>query len=232
MRKEVFQMKKLITACMALVALAAFALPATASATNDPDITHPTGTLMATNTKILATNTSVAKFSGFGGLLNVECQTASMTGTLVKNNGTEAEGTIETAKFSGTGTNGDCTSNVGPVNATPNTGTNGTPWCLRSTPTMATDEFQVRGNSCSSLSRPIRFALDVTNAAETCVYERSTAIPGTYTTHPSDAVLSISSVPFTRISGSAFVCPSEGSLTMSFTLETDTTASADPLYIS
>src|ERR1044072_2672059 len=46
-KEEVSQMhKKIITACLALVALAAFALPATASAATDPQITHPTGTLL------------------------------------------------------------------------------------------------------------------------------------------------------------------------------------------
>src|SRR3954452_9076608 len=39
--------KKLITALLALVAFAAFALPAVASAANKPVITHPTGTAMA-----------------------------------------------------------------------------------------------------------------------------------------------------------------------------------------
>ena len=52
--------KKLTTACLALSALAAFALPAVASAS--PEITHPTGTRLATGTKITGTNVGNAKF--------------------------------------------------------------------------------------------------------------------------------------------------------------------------
>jgi len=61
--------KKLILACMALVALAAFTLPAMASAVTDVRVTHPTGTLMGTHNPLKtcseeATAASKAQTSG------------------------------------------------------------------------------------------------------------------------------------------------------------------------
>jgi hypothetical protein len=229
--------KKLITACMALVALAAFALPATASAVNDPDITHPTNTLLGTPTKIKATNVGVTKMLSPGGSVLVECSVATMTGTLTKNDGAgNVEGTIENTTFAGTGTlregEKECTGSFGNVTVHTNIG-NGTPWCLRSTSTMATDKFQVRGGSCSEEARSITFVLTSTTVG-TCKYNRTTAIEGEYTTHPEDAVLHLKPstlTEFTKEEG-GFFCPGAGQLEMSFTLETDTTPTADPLYIS
>ena len=230
--------KKLITAALALVALAAFALPAVASATTNPEITHPTGTRLATGTKIKATNIGLTKFLTPGGVTLVECSTATMTGTLTKNNGTETEGTIETTAFSGTAAGGACTSSFGNITVDTNIG-NGTPWCLRSTSTMAADEFQVRGNSCANEARSITFVL-TSSTVGTCKYNRPAAIKGKYKTDTagdsnSDAILSLSpatasDTEATREEGS-FLCPSAGVLEMSFTMETDT-ATAEPLYFS
>jgi hypothetical protein len=229
--------KKLITACMALVALAAFALPAVASATNDPDLTHPTGTLLATGKKIVGTNIGITKF--IAGETTVECNKDVLTGTLTKNNGSEVEGTIETASFKGTASSERCTSGLGPVTVTTNVG-NGTPWCVRSTPAMVTDEVQIRGNGCANAARSITFVLHIATFLGTieCKYERTTGtgpIKGTYTTDEptSDAIIHIGTA------GSAFAgevtnsgaCPASGSLEMSITLETDAVAT-EPLYFS
>lgn len=235
--------KKLITACMALVALAAFALPAVASAANDPDLTHPTGTMMAVHPLgktcledptgcIDATNIGVTKMKSPGGATLVECSQATMTGMLTKNDGSNVEGDITSTSFSGTGTGGECTSSFGGITVDTNIG-NGTPWCLRSTSTMGTDKFQVRGNACNLASRSITFVLTSTTVG-TCKYNRTAALEGEYTTHPTDAILHLkpgASTEFALEEG-GFFCPSAGQLEMSFTLETDTTASADPLYIS
>ncbi|MGN6201285.1 MAG: hypothetical protein ACTHNY_02640 [Solirubrobacterales bacterium] len=230
--------KKLITACMALFALAAFVLPASASAV---ELTHPTSTRLATNVKIDATSIGIQKLTDPSGNPLVECTSATMTGTLTKNNGSEVEGSIESTTFSGTGTNGECTSVIGGLTVDTNLG-NGTPWCLRATPTMNADEFQVRGNSCANASRPITFVLTSTTIG-TCKYSRSEPIRGTYTTdtnpNPQDAILSLSGsgetgttdTNFTKEEGS-FLCPGSGTLDMEFTLETDTTPTASPLYIS
>jgi hypothetical protein len=221
--------RKLIGAFLALAAFAAFAVaPSIASATNSPEITHPTGTRLATGTKIEATNIGTTIMTDASTNTLVECSTATMTGTLTKNDGSNVEGNITSASFSGTGSGGTCTGSFGNITVTPNPATNGMPWCLRSTSTMATDEFQLRGNECSKAVRAIRFVLDAPFGA-TCTYQRGSAVVGTLTTHPEDAVLHVSHVEFPLLEGS-FICPGAGYLDMSFTLETD--GSNSPLYIS
>jgi hypothetical protein len=213
---------KLFAACLALVAFAAFAVPSLASASNTPLVVE-NGTPVATGTKIEGVNVGVTKMTTSLG--TVECTTAVMTGTLVKNTTGTVEGTIETAQFGGTGgtvagaPEPECTSPFGNPTVTPSTATNGLPWCLRSTSTMATDEFQLRGNGCTSAARPIRFALDVT-VVGTCVYERSSAVVGSFTTSTTSSTLSVSEQEFPAVAGNPFGCPSSGKLDMAFQLRT------------
>ena len=174
--------KKLITACMALFALAAFALPASASAATNVELTHPTGTKLAAGVKIKGTNVGNTIFQA--GIIKVECSTAVFTGVLNRNNeefpsgsGTHrTEGTIETATFSGTGTGtpGDCTPNSfpGPYKVTTNVG-NGVPFCLFTHDTFNADEVKLKGNSCSSpTERNITFVLHATSLGKECKYIR------------------------------------------------------------
>jgi len=252
--------KKLITACLGLLALAAFILPATASAA--PEITHPTGTRLNPTTGsctsvagtvcVTATNVgeTLLKTDPASGEPTVlaRCTTAAMTGYLKKNNGTEIEATIHTATFSGTGglSNGmnECTGSFGNITVTTNGNkvdnesvTNGTPWCIRATKAMEPDEFQLTGGDCVSEPPAITFILDSTTAGE-CKYTRSAAVKGTYTTDSTgDAVLTVTAkegtladTTFTREAGGV-LCPGTGTLEMSFTLETDE-KEAKPLYIS
>jgi len=240
--------KKLITACMALVSLAAFALPATASATNDPELLCTKGgATCPVGTKIIGHNIGELLMTDINKKVLTQCSTAFMTGELTKNSGTAVEGTISTADFGGTGTKAagavepECTGSFGNITVTtgPFASNEGTPWCLKSDNTMATDEFQVRGNACSGASRSIEFILDSTTVGE-CKYTRTTAIPGTYTTEATgDAIMSIFEQRFPKSAG-GFLCPSEGYLDLTFTLEKDTDATAEkttnttthPLYIS
>lgn len=235
--------KKITMACMALVALAAFALPATASATNDPQITHPTGTLLSTATLPKIVGTQVGGFTRLWDTENknveLECTSATMTGELTKNSGGTVEGKITSAVFGGTGAKSatepanECTAtSIFTVNTsvTPQVSA-AAPWCLRSTPTMVTDEFQVSSGTCGTNGK-LKFILAPTGV-EACTYESTGVVKGTYTTHPEDAILHIkpsqTTSGFKKISGS-FICPSSGQLEMSFTLETDGTN--QPLYIS
>jgi len=224
---------KLIAACMALAAFVAFAvMPAVSSAS--PVITHPTGTVLATGTKIEATNIGVTKFTS--STLNTECSTATLTGTLVKNTTTGGgfEGEISTATFKGTGKEEDCTATgtffTGSAAATPETGTNGLPWCIKNA--AAGDNFELNGGACGGLTRGIRFGLDLTGLV-TCTYEKTGGLTGTFRTDltgSEDATAKLNSgQKFTRVSG--FGCPSEGELDMEFTLETDVSP-ASPVYIS
>ncbi len=226
--------KKLITACIALFALTAFILPAGASAS--PVVTHPTGTKLVTGVKFTATNVGAMVFTSTAGAVLMECTKASMTGTLTKNNGTEVEGTIETASITGTEASTACTK-LGGAKDTTNVG-NGTPWCLSAKNTYATDEFQIRGGGCSEAARSITFVLD-SGTAGVCKYSRSTPVKGTFTTDTTgDAILTttgagetgVTDTLFTREEGGV-LCPSDTTLDLSLTLETDV-ATATPLFIS
>jgi hypothetical protein len=224
--------RKLMTACMALAAFAAFAvMPSIASATNDPDLTDSGGSSVPVGTKIKATSIGNLVMTDVNTNHLVTCSSAWMTGELTKNDGSNIEGNVESATFSGTGTNGECTSTFGGITVTTNV-TNGIPYCMRSTATMETDEFQVRGGKCSEASREIRYTLDSTTIGE-CTYGRTAAVVGTYTTTPEDAVVHITHQKFEKKAG-GFFCPGEGYLDFTFTLEKDTTplTTTDPLYIS
>jgi hypothetical protein len=241
--------KKLITGCLALFALAAFILPASASAVV---ATEPTGTALNPTGKtcttglpgicITGTNTTVAKFKSGSTTLS-ECSKVVLTGAISKNEGGVVEGTVHTATFTGTGTEQvagmpECTSSVfGNLTPTTNGGgvdentvAAGTPWCMKS---AAEDKFTVRGGACGAESRAITFVLDSTTAGE-CKYSRTASLEGTFTTDTTgDAVVSLAAgaaTNFTKESGGV-LCPTEGSLEMSFTLETDE-AETKPLFFS
>ncbi len=226
--------KKLITACLAVVALAAFALPTGASAS--PELTHPTGTTLATGNRITGTNIGALLFTSTAGAVLLECSSATLTGTLTKNNGTEVEATIETAVFTGTEASGACTK-LGGAKVTTNV-VNGTPWCLSAKNTYATDEFRVRGGGCGEGERIITFVLDA-GVPGVCKYVRSTPVKGTFTTDTTgDAILTTTGAGETGVTDTLFtkeeggvLCPSDGTLDLSFTLETEE-MTARPMYIS
>jgi hypothetical protein len=222
--------KKLILICLALMTVVV--APTTASATNDPEVTSPTGTLAPVGTQFLATNVGESTSTDTSGNVLTRCTATTMTGALTKNDGANVEGNITSVTFTGTAPEGRCTSSFGNIAYTFSPATNGLPWCIRSTSTMATDEVQIRGNACANAARPIRIVLHSSTVGE-CVYERTTAIIGTYATDISgqDATISLSKQLSTKISGS-FLCPAEVLYNLTMTLEKDTTASADPLYIS
>jgi hypothetical protein len=222
---------KLIKACIALAAFAAiFVIPSVASATS-PTLRETTGNgenhILATGTKIIATNvehsgtpvTTIMK-SNLG---NIECLSATVTGTLTRNSGGVIEGEIETAEFRGRHPDPSgihCTGGFGGnTTVTPShTSALGIPWCMKA---IEGDKFEVRGGACGAPVN-LKFALH-TATLGTCSYERSTPVIGTYTTHPADAIVTINggeNASFTKVSGSIF-CPSKGELFMAFTLTTD-----------
>ena len=237
--------KKLITAALALVALAALALPAVSSATNDPDLTHPTGTLMGVHLNasktcaqepagcIDAHSLGVINLTDSSGNLLTQCTNSTFTGRLTKNDGSNVEGDIESSTFTGSGEGGKCTAIFGQFTVDTNIGANGTPWCLRSTSSMNTHEVQVRGGKCSEEAHAITFVL--TGPGFNCRYTRASAIIGSYTTHSTgDAIITIpagAASEFTKEPESGILCPNAGRLEASWTLETDT-VNTEPLYIS
>jgi hypothetical protein len=231
--------KKLTTACLALVALAAFVLPAAAQAVTHPVLTHPTGTVLATGTKITATNTANSLLVETNGTTKLTCTKVSMTGTLTNNVTGTVKGNISAAAFSGTGEGGACTGIFNAV-VTPES----LPWCLKSEEGFGADEFQVAGGACGGAATKIKFKLTVFGGAAHCEYESTstTAVKGTYTTHSTgDAILSTPRSGHTATEDSGFVktfdntpfelCPKSSALQMSLTMETDETT-AKPIYIS
>jgi hypothetical protein len=214
--------KKIIMACMAVAAFAAFVMPATASATNTPHLTEGV-TPVAVGAKILGTNVGETRLKDTSGNTILSCSTATMTGEVTKNSGGTVEGKISSATFAGTGLkqaaepDTECTGSLGNSGVTPLS----LPWSLKSTPLMATDEFQIT----PSAGGKIKFKLAVTvpfSGTITCGYEAVGPIKGTGTTGtdlvhiPATAAAS----GFNRIEG-AFPCPTSGTLEMTFTLETD-----------
>jgi hypothetical protein len=241
--------KKLIAACMALAAFTVFAIgPATASATNNPTLTYPTGTAIPVGTKLTATlvNGSSDLWNTTKTTKLLECTTAAMTGELIKNAGGNVESRITSMVLGGTGlkaagepTN-ECTG-ITNTSATPKVSA-AEPWCLRSTTTMATDEFQISAGNCPGGGRP-KF-LWVTTEIGSCEYESTGVIKGTFTTDTpaggpiQDAIVHVNQPAhsgegtqgFKKIAGGVF-CPTSFLREMSFTLETHNTT-PEPIYIS
>jgi hypothetical protein len=222
MERIICMSKKLIAACMAIVAFAVLAMASTASA--KPVLTQPTGTVLADGTSFTATNVNETIMTT--GLGNVTCTTATLTGKLTKNNTAEGiEGNVEGATIAGTGEQEagesakECTSWTGGFSFTPNPATNGLPWCMKAT--EANDNLQIRGNSCAHAARPIRFTLKYTSGAiGTCTYQRTEPLAGTLRTDLAageDATFTITAQSFSKFEG-GFGCPSSGSLDMSFTV--------------
>jgi hypothetical protein len=209
--------KKILAICAALMAFAV--MPAAALATNSPQLVEG-GTAVATGTLIQATNVGNTVMTDASGNTLLSCESATLTGSVTKNDGSNVEGNVTAASFNNVGSE-TCTGSIGATKVTPNPATNGLPWCLRSTSTMATHEFQLRGNECSKASRAIRFVLDLPFNI-VCTYQRAAAVQGTYTTGAGTTTLSISKQEFPLFEG-GFGCPSVGYLDMTFKLETDGT---------
>jgi hypothetical protein len=230
-------MKILLCATIAMVAFAAFFVaPTLASAS--PELTSPTGTRASVGTLFTATNVAHANTpSTFRTTLStgtMECATATFTGEVIENSGTNLVGTISTFELKGTpGTPNasHCASPLGATTITPNHASNPThngvaslPWCIKFS---AEDIFTIYGCT-NGQARPITIVYHASIGA--CTYEKA-SIFGTYTTHPADAVLTIAEQQFTKVTGSAF-CPSTFKIDMALTLTKDVSgAESEAVYI-
>jgi len=190
--------KKILTACMAIVALAAFAAPS-ASATNLKE----NGTTLAVGSSVKSTNVGSILFTA--GELTTSCNlfvgnwtiTSESGGTIV----IEMGSTIGT--YGGTGKGGDCTSPLGDVKWSTHSRT-----CLH---INNSDSVTITGCGASHL-----FVLNITGIV-TCNY-RAASIGGTISTS-GDAAVTITEQPVTE-EGGKFLCPDSGKLDMSFALTT------------
>jgi hypothetical protein len=201
--------------CVAMAAMAAS--PAGAMATNSPELVE-NGTRVEPGNLINGTKVTNALFTDSSGNILLSCEVATLTGQVTKNDGSNVEVTISSAIFTNAG-GANCSGSLGSTKVTMNPTTNGLPWCLRSTTTMATDEFQIRGNSCAGASRSMRYVLDLPFGVE-CTYQRSAARIGSFTTGIGKTILSSTTAESPLQEGS-FGCPSALFLDLSFTLETD-----------
>lgn len=232
---------KLIRVSIALAAFAAlFVMPSIATALS-PELTHPTGVTIppgelieAENVAHSTTPTEVVLTTPLG---KVECTTATFTGEVETNNNGHIAGNITTAEFNGTPGvkphTSHCKSPFGNITVTPShsanplhNGIGSLPWCI--TANELNDKFTVRGGKCSEIARPVTFTLHT--PVGVCAYQKASVV-GTYTTHPSDAILTVIDQEFTKVTGSAF-CPANGKLDGAFTLRTDTPNDTEPIYIS
>jgi len=193
--------KKLIMACMAIAALAAFVVAPAASAS--PALTE-SGVKVAAGTSITGKNTGNVLFTGG---FAVECSSADLKGTVSTNTGSWIGITVPlfSSSFTGSGFGGDCTSALGDVQMTLNGSL-----CLE---TSGADTVPVNG--CGG---PITFTLKVTSAGISCAYSTA-SVTGSFKTNAA-ATVNVFSQGATRESGQSFLCPSEGRMTMDFDLTT------------
>ena len=213
--------KKLLTACMAIAAFAAFVVPSTASATNDPTLTE-NGSPLAVGAKIVGTNVGEIIMTDTSGTALLSCTSAVMTGEVVQNSGGTIVTTITTYDFWSTGETSlhnnlpECTGSFANAYITV-TGDR----CIRSTPAMATDEFQVHKGACGGTQEQVEFVIGAT-VLGACGYRSTGNIKGDYTTGSHDTLTMRNTQAgsgTTKISGS-FLCPSSFALKITFSLET------------
>jgi len=197
--------KKLITACLAIAAFAAFVVAPSASAVNltSNGVTVPAGTWV--------TGTSnLARF--IAGSNTLTCDHNHISGTVT----VDANGTIAatiaagTPTFHGTDVSTDCTSNgLGPVHPTVNS-----ELCLHIA--NKTDFGTITG--CEG--KVVTFTLNFTNLGIACKYEKA-SIGTEITTSANPAAVRIRPGELAKGEASnSIFCPPEGELEMEFSLFT------------
>lgn len=222
--------RKLIAVCTSLAALTALVVPAIASAS--PVLTDivkegekEVVKTLAVGASIRATNSGNTILTTTAG--NVTCSTAQLNGTVSSNTGTFIAGNITSASFTGTGASSRCTTGIPDgtggtvqVQVTPE----GLPWCIESEPE---DKWKFRGGGCAEAEKTLPFVFDLFTSKGgslgSCTYERTAADPtltGTFTTATPSVLTVTANNKFKKHSGTSILCPSEGTLDATFTLET------------
>jgi len=222
--------RKFIYFSLTIAAWLALASAPTGAAAS-PVLTYPTGTPLATGSLLQITNIGVALFTESAWRL--ECSTARFTGKLVTNSGSAIEIELTTMEMHGVGTGGDCRQDRTKEGKTEEGGSvavtySGLPWCLRANKLMSADTFEIRGGSCGENVKPATLVLNYTALTE-CKYETS-AIKGTFTTHPGDAILSMAPELKGEVSNS-FLCATSMPTDTQMTIERDSLV-AEPVYFS
>jgi hypothetical protein len=193
-REGKFQMHtKLSLLCMAIAVFLALAGPPEASAS--PAVTD--GGLLAVGTSVTGHSTGEVVITG---PLNLRCTTAHLTGTLVKNTGSEYDIEVPTggSKFTGTGTGGDCTSAFGSSMMTIISKT-----CFVSV--AKTDNVQITGCGANLV-----LTMEITGTG-TCKYSTS-SMTGSHLTN-ANLKFSVFEQVVKKVEGGIF-CPAEGKADM------------------
>jgi hypothetical protein len=199
--------KRILATVIGLLAFAA--VPAMASAS--PVLKEGT-TTVPVGSSIQGTNSGNILLTTGSGI--VTCTGSTLGGTLTTNGGTSIAGDINSASFTGTGSGGTCTSTFF-GNPTFSVTPEHLPWCITST---TLGSFTVRGGGCSAKEEELRFTLTNALVGE-CTYERPKVI-GTYVANVTPVKLTVGSgQTFTRVAGGG-LCPSTGTLSGGWTLET------------
>jgi len=193
--------------CMAIAAFASFVIAPSASATTLTE----SGSSLAVGASIEGENKDIVEFTG--GVI-VTCSNALLKGKLTQNNTTgpvKGEIPVGSASYSGTGTNGDCTSNLfgGSAKVTVNS-----KLCFEAGPS---DILKVTG--CGG---NVTFSHNFTGTG-TCKYETS-SVAGTYTTNSTPAVGSLVNQVAKGESTNPFFCPAESYLTIQLNFYTTNSA--------
>jgi hypothetical protein len=204
--------KKLLLACMAVAAFAAFVFAPAASALTLVETT-PGGIVdtVAVGSGLTAKNTGKTLFTG---AFKVECEVAHLQGSVTQNNGTVAKGEIPVGSAVFTNAGGaNCSSALGATKVTVTS-----KLCLETV--SGTDTLKVTG--CGG---NVKFDLNV--GGINCLYETA-SVSGTFTTNVEPATANVSEQPAKEVGGS-FFCPDEGKLDMDFDLYT--TSNSFPIEI-
>ena len=217
--------KKLIMACMAIAAFAAFVIAPAASAS--PVLTENGVRVQATNpdgvnTKIVGT-LKAGTNAIFTGSITVTCSKAVLTGELTVNTGTKIAGEIPAggAVFTGTsGTGTECSSSLfGAATAV----TVNSKLCLET----ITGEDKVKTTGCGGAN--VTFTLNLTGNGP-CTYE-TPSVTGTFLTGK-EATVNLSEQEAKGEATNGAFCPSSGKLDMDFILYTDDNKHETALTIS
>jgi hypothetical protein len=226
--------RRLLLGCVTSAALLLLAVgAASASAANDPQLTTKEGTLVPPGTSNIQLTqigeTGVINTAGTSTILT--CTTGSGAGSITKNSGGTVEGEITSLTIGGTGAiavgepANECTSSFGNVSMTPVL-----PLCLRSDPTMAEDEMQIRGGKCPGSGNVKYIALSTTAGA--CEYESTGPLKLDFTTTPADAQATMRATQAgsgIKLIKGGFLCPTSAMLKGTRTME-DT--SGNPFFVS
>ncbi len=191
--------KKLMIACMAVAAFAAFVIAPAASATTLTE----SGAALKVGSSITATNTGIFRFTG---AFNLQCEKVHLQGSVTQDNTTgpvKGEIPVGSATISNSGSV-ECNSALGATVVTVTS-----KLCWETIIGMDTMKFTGCGAN-------VKFDLKVGGVS--CLYETA-SVTATFTTNSTPATVSLSEQPAKEVGG-IFFCPDDGKLDMDLDLYT------------